>query len=133
MYRIKTEEEFIKCYGDNWRNCLRYGWDSPGMDYLFGTPVFITNSEVGIIHGFWYDVSYLQYEKETPSENTKYLKLKKHKIVSNFGFAKDEKEEEILAHAIAHVVDKEGLPTSEIIGILKYTLRLLNSKIMWIK
>lgn len=34
-YRIKTEEEFIREYGEDW--CHIVGWNSEGkMDYLFG-------------------------------------------------------------------------------------------------
>jgi hypothetical protein len=27
MIRIKTEQELIKTYGDNWRNSVPYGWN----------------------------------------------------------------------------------------------------------
>ena len=40
MWRFKTEEEFYKQYGDDWRNCVENTWASSGkMDYLFGQEI----------------------------------------------------------------------------------------------
>jgi hypothetical protein len=37
MWRFKTEEEFIKDFGPNWREYVACRWDLEGnMDYLFG-------------------------------------------------------------------------------------------------
>lgn len=33
---IKTEEDFISEFGEDWRNTIEYKWVSPEMDYLFG-------------------------------------------------------------------------------------------------
>ena len=33
--RIKTEQEFIKEYGKDWRNCVGWNWEGR-MDYLCG-------------------------------------------------------------------------------------------------
>ena len=38
-YRFKTEEEFEKEYGPNWRNVVGEHWASPHMDELFGKDV----------------------------------------------------------------------------------------------
>ena len=39
-YRIKTEQEFINEFGDNWRNNIRFGWNDSGkMDYLFNLEI----------------------------------------------------------------------------------------------
>lgn len=37
-YRIKTEEEFVKEFGSNWREEIHLGW-AEHMDYLFGKPI----------------------------------------------------------------------------------------------
>lgn len=34
--RFKTELEFLKEYGAEWRECLEFSWKSPAMDYYFG-------------------------------------------------------------------------------------------------
>jgi len=39
-YRIKTENEFIRYFGDNWRSDVPRQWNSAGrMDFLFGLSV----------------------------------------------------------------------------------------------
>lgn len=36
-YRFRTEEEFIKKFGPNWKHRLRFRWiDDNRMDFLFG-------------------------------------------------------------------------------------------------
>lgn len=36
-YRFRTEEEFIKKFGPNWKSRLRFRWiDDNRMDFLFG-------------------------------------------------------------------------------------------------
>lgn len=45
-YRFKTEEEFIKEFGENWKNDISKCWNNEGsMDYLFGKN--ITPMEMG--------------------------------------------------------------------------------------
>jgi hypothetical protein len=34
-YRIKTEKEFEKEFGNQWRNIIECSWLSPDMDFLF--------------------------------------------------------------------------------------------------
>ena len=36
ILRIKTEKEFEKEFGLDWRNNIYYGWLSPNMDEFFG-------------------------------------------------------------------------------------------------
>ena len=38
-YRIKTEKEFEKEFGHQWRDIIQYNWLSPHMDYLFGMDI----------------------------------------------------------------------------------------------
>lgn len=47
-YRIKTQKEFLKEFGTDWRSKLRYVWISPSMDGLFGKK--ITHKEYYDIH-----------------------------------------------------------------------------------
>lgn len=43
-YRFKTKEEFIKEYGDNWRDEVECSW-TESMDYLFG----LTKSQLNLL------------------------------------------------------------------------------------
>ena len=54
-YRFKTEEEFIKEFGDNWRCSIDIFWITE-MDYLIGTE-------------YPHDIDINKYTKEIPSIN----------------------------------------------------------------
>jgi len=43
-YRFKTEQEFIKEFGNNWIQCIEFGWN-PKMNVLFGKPFMNEFSE----------------------------------------------------------------------------------------
>jgi hypothetical protein len=65
-YRFKTEEEFIKKYGSNWKSVIGCGWnyyDRDNMNYLFGQPYpFYVNENTSdlpyiisknSVHNYW--------------------------------------------------------------------------------
>lgn len=54
-YRFKTEDEFIKEYGEQWRDNIDYGWDS-GMDYLFGKEYEYTKQQIEEQTNIYYDL-----------------------------------------------------------------------------
>jgi hypothetical protein len=62
-YKIKTKEEFISDYGDDWRECSKDFSFILAMDYLLGTTLKLTSDELK--------------EKWIVSNNTsqKYLKI----------------------------------------------------------
>jgi len=75
-YRFKTEKEFIKEYGDNWRRENPIFWNTE-MDYLLGTPFKITVIEgkieyhirrLGTIGDLWI-ISIHHLKKDTPTYN----------------------------------------------------------------
>lgn len=48
--RFKTEQEFIRDYGRDFRDNLQLDWNSDGdMDYLFGTEAIFSDEDIRIL------------------------------------------------------------------------------------
>jgi len=70
--RFKTKEEFIKEYGNNWRDIVPYHFPN-AMDYLLGTDIDLeTDTRIadksvfkknGKIHFVYFQLNYIEYYK----------------------------------------------------------------------
>jgi len=71
-YRIKTEKEFEKEFGHQWRDIIQYNWLSPHMDYLFGMDITnIINIAYNIKHINGWNISNDMLTHNTPSYKPK--------------------------------------------------------------
>lgn len=72
-YRFKTEEEFVKEFGSNWRKKVNNGWVISGrMDNLFGEdyPYDVKKGDILKSHNIWY-ISWDMLTPNNPSYTTK--------------------------------------------------------------
>ena len=56
-----------------------------------------------------------------------------NRLVKNWLFAEDEKDEAMLAHQMAIIAEKNGLSKNDIMHLFPYVLRMLKSEIDWAK